>query len=435
MAKILDQPRYKCAMAAMQTVHSIPGAIPILHSGPGCGAKLNDQEGTSGKFSPNIFPCTSVSEKEIVFGGDGRLRETIANALKIIDAELFVVLTGCTAEIIGDDTDSVVGEFAEAEKPVILAKTPGFKGTNFEGHDWILSALFKQFLKKPAAGKIEKGLVNIFSGPPMQDPFWLGNLRELERLVNLLGLSANTIFGFGRGVANLAKIPQAEFNILVSPWVGLESVKILEDRFGAPYLHYPVLPIGAFETSKFLRAVGEFAGVDSAKVEDVISAQEAEYYYFIERYADVFLERRIMSKRFVTVADAQYSLGITKFLINDLGMIPTTQFITDNTPEQYRDLVSGEFKKLNYNLEADVEFLTDGHEIHEKIRNTDFAGFPLILGSSWEKQLSQEIGGNYVNISYPVIERLIMNSGVAGYSGGLKLLEDIYTAALGRLIL
>ena len=33
MAKILDQPRYKCALAAMQTVQAITGAIPILHSG------------------------------------------------------------------------------------------------------------------------------------------------------------------------------------------------------------------------------------------------------------------------------------------------------------------------------------------------------------------------------------------------------------------
>ena len=69
MAKILDQPRYKCALAAMQTVHSIPGAIPVLHSGPGCAAKLNDNNGTSGRYSPNIFPCSSVSEKEVVFGG------------------------------------------------------------------------------------------------------------------------------------------------------------------------------------------------------------------------------------------------------------------------------------------------------------------------------------------------------------------------------
>ncbi len=96
MAKILDQPRYKCALAAMQTVQAIPGAIPILHSGPGCAAKLNDNNGTSGRYSPNIFPCTSISEKEVVFGGSAKLRSTIENALKVIDADLFVVLSGCT---------------------------------------------------------------------------------------------------------------------------------------------------------------------------------------------------------------------------------------------------------------------------------------------------------------------------------------------------
>ena len=77
MAKILDQPRYKCALAAMQTVQSITGAIPVLHSGPGCASKLNDNNGTSGRYSPNIFPCTSISEKEVVFGGAEKLRSTI----------------------------------------------------------------------------------------------------------------------------------------------------------------------------------------------------------------------------------------------------------------------------------------------------------------------------------------------------------------------
>ena len=143
MAKILDQPRYKCALAAMQTVHAIPGAIPVLHSGPGCAAKLNDNNGTSGRYSPNIFPCSSVSEKEVVFGGTGKLRSTIENALKVIDADLFVVLSGCTSEIIGDDIEEVAGNFANAEKPVLWAKTPGFKGNNYLGHDWILKSIFE----------------------------------------------------------------------------------------------------------------------------------------------------------------------------------------------------------------------------------------------------------------------------------------------------
>lgn len=156
MAKILDQPRYKCALAAMQTVQSIPGAIPVLHSGPGCAAKLNDNNGTSGKFSPNIFPCTSISEKEVVFGGTEKLRTTIHNALRVIDADLFVVLSGCTSEIIGDDIQEVTEEFEDAEKPVVWAKTPGFKGNNYVGHDWILksisSSIFGDGSRKP--GKV-----------------------------------------------------------------------------------------------------------------------------------------------------------------------------------------------------------------------------------------------------------------------------------------
>lgn len=433
MAKILDQPRYKCALAAMQTVHSITRALPILHSGPGCAQKLNDNLGTSGLFSPNIFPCTSVSEKEVVFGGNEKLKDTIENARKVIDADLYVVLTGCTSEIIGDDVESVTKEFADAPKPVIYANTPGFKGNNFVGHDWILTAIFDQYLKETEVR--EKGLVNIFAGIPMHDPFWLGNLRTLENLVSELGLTPNTIFGHGRGIKNIDKIPQAEFNLLVSPWAGLESVQFLEKKFGTPYLHYPVLPIGAFETSKFLRVFGKFAGVEEALTEKLVARHEEEYYYYIERYADVFLETRIMSKRFTTVSDAQYSLAITKFLVNDLGMFPVKQYITDDTPEQYRENIIQEFKALNYGIEAEILFSTDGYQIHKEIEKADFSGFPLIVGSNWEKKLAQELGGHFVNISYPVVERLIINSSIAGYDGGLKLLEDIYSVALAKLSL
>ena len=69
MAKLLDKQRYKCALAAMQTVQAIERALPILHSGPGCAQKLSDTIGSSGYFSPNIFPCTSINEKDVVFGG------------------------------------------------------------------------------------------------------------------------------------------------------------------------------------------------------------------------------------------------------------------------------------------------------------------------------------------------------------------------------
>jgi nitrogenase molybdenum-iron protein beta chain len=275
MAKLLDKQRYKCALGAMQTVQAITRAIPILHSGPGCAQKLSDGTGSSGYFSPNIFPCTSINEKDVVFGGVKKLHSTIENALKVVDADLYVVLTGCIPEIVGDDTGEVVSEFADAEKPVIYASTAGFKGNNYKGHEQVIDAIIDQYLKK--SDKKQKGLVNIWADVPYQDLFWLGNIRELEKLLTEIGLTPNTIFGYNRGIENINKIPEAEFNLLVSPWVSLKNVKKMEKKFDQPYLHYPTLPIGAYETSKFLREVGKFAGVAEEKIESVINEHENYY--------------------------------------------------------------------------------------------------------------------------------------------------------------
>lgn len=430
MAKILDKQRYRCAMAAMQTVQAIDRAIPVLHSGPGCAQKLANSSGSSGYFSPNIFPCTSINEKDVVFGGVKKLRTTIDNALKVVDADLYVVLTGCIPEIVGDNTEEVVEEFQDADKPVIYASTAGFKGNNYKGHEQVVDAIIDGLLE-PSDEKIA-GLVNIWADVPYQNEFWAGNYRELEKLVAELGLTPNVIFGYGHGLDSVYKIPKAQFNLLVSPWVGLENVKKMEQKLGIPYLHYPVLPIGAFETSKFLRTVGEFAGVAEEKIHALIEEKEKYYYHYIERFADLFLETRVMSKQFSVVSDAQYALGLTKFLVNDLGLIPAKQFVVDDTPKEFQKQIRSHFEDLNYDLKAEVAFETDGYKIHEAIRAHDYQGYPLILGSYWEKEVAEQTDAHFLSVSWPANERLIMNSYYVGYDGGLKLIEDIYSVAKTR---
>lgn len=432
MAKLLDKQRYKCALASMQTVQAITRAIPVLHSGPGCAQKLSDGTGSSGYFSPNIFPCTSINEKDVVFGGTKKLESTIDNALKVIDADLYVVLTGCIPEIVGDDSGEVVSHFAESDKPVIYANTAGFKGNNYRGHEQVVEAIVDQYLKKASESEKIDGLVNIWADVPYQDLFWLGNLRELEKLVAELGLKPNTIFGFDRGIKNIDLIPKAQFNLLVSPWVGLKNMQKMEKKLGIPYLHYPVLPIGATETNKFLRTVGAFAKVDEKKINDVIASHEKYFYYLIERYADLFLENRVINKQFSVVGDAQYTLALTKFLVNDLGLFPAKQFITDDTPKEFQKSISEEFKKLNYGIEAEVEFTTDSYIIHNQIREHDYHGYPLVLGSYYDKEITEDLKGNFLNVAWPFQNRVVMDTSYVGYSGGIKLIEDIYSVAVQR---
>ncbi len=434
MTRIIDQPRYVCALGAMQTVQGIYRGVPVLHAGPGCAAKLAGgiagSNGDSGYISPQIYPCSNVSETEIVFGGEDVLHRTIENALKVIDGDIYAVLSGCTTEIVGDDIAQVSSTFSDAAKPVIFVETAGFKGSNLEGHEWVVNALINQYLAKQAPREKVKGLVNIWGPIPSYDPFWVGSIRELESLVSQLGLTPNTIFGEYRGLENLDQVPAAEFNLLVSPWVGLKNVQLLQEKFGTPYLHYPTIPIGAVETSRFLRTVGEYAGVPPEKISGIVERHEKEYYYHIERTSDVFLENRTMSRRFSIVSNAADALAISSFLVNDFGLVPDKQYITDATPEEYREEVAKLFRQYQYGIEAEVMFSIDGFEIHQDIRNNDYFGPPLIIGSIFEKKLAEELNGNFLAVSVPIKERLILSSSYVGYHGGLKLLEDIYTYVL-----
>jgi nitrogenase molybdenum-iron protein beta chain len=432
MARLLDKAKYKCALGALQTVQSIERALPILHAGPGCADKLSTGDGTSGYFAPRVFPCTNISEKEIVFGGEDRLGETIENALRVIDADLYVVLTGCSSEIIGDDSQEVVNRFRSKGKPVIHASTAGFKGNNYLGYEWVLQAVFEQYLDSGKSQKTENGLVNVFASLPLHDPFWYGNLRTLTQLLQELGLKPNTIFGYGRGVKSIKKIPKAQFNLVVNPWLGLSSVQLLQELFGTPYLHYPNLPVGAFETGKFLTAVAEFAGLDSQKTQKFIKEKESFYYYYIERFADIFLENRIMSKRFTVVSDTQNALALTRFLVNDMGLFPQKQYAMEDVPLQYQADIQGYFADLNYGIKAEVSFATDGYTVHKEIKEQDYLGYPLIIGSAWEKKVAKETSAHFLPISWPLNERLVINGSYVGYEGALRFLEDVYSVVLTR---
>ena len=57
----------------------------------------------------------------------------------------------------------------------------------------------------------------------------------LERRSERDGLEVNPIFRDIQGIENLRSIPKAVLNIVISPWLGLEATRKLEEKFGAPF--------------------------------------------------------------------------------------------------------------------------------------------------------------------------------------------------------
>ncbi len=84
MASFIEKPRFTCPLGgALATVNALPQAVAILHSSQGCGGNSNGAIlGAAGHLGSGYcggasVPASSISEKQIVFGGVARLEEQL----------------------------------------------------------------------------------------------------------------------------------------------------------------------------------------------------------------------------------------------------------------------------------------------------------------------------------------------------------------------
>lgn len=431
-------PRYGCAIGAAYTVSAIPKGIPIVHCGPGCADKqyymlsFNNGYQGGGYGGGSVIPSVNAGENEVVFGGEKKLDDLIKSTFKIIDGDLFVVLNGCTGELVGDDVGSVVRKYQEKGYPIVYAETGGFKGNNLVGHEIVTEAIIDQFVGD-YAGEKEKGLINLWFEVPYFNTNWRGDFIEIKRILEGAGFKVNVLFGSeSTGVEEWKNIPKAQFNLVLSPWIGIKTAKHLEKKYNQPFLHVPIIPIGEEETTKFLRQVVEYAGIDKQRSEEFIKKEADRYYYFLEHFADFFSEFWFgLPSRYSVIGDSSYNLAINKFLAKQIGLLPATQIITDNPPERFREAIRNEYKNLAEDISVDVEFVEDGYIVEKKLKETDFGvNVPLIFASAWERDIAKELKGLILEISCPSSFEVVINRSYIGYTGALTLLEKIYSTAV-----
>jgi nitrogenase molybdenum-iron protein beta chain len=437
MSGIIEQERYTCAIGALQSVVAIPKAVPILHSGPGCGDMISGFFERSGGYAGGpTSPCTNFTEKEVVFGGIDRLREIVANTYRVLNTDLQVILSGCTSGIVGDDVDALAEEFRKQGKPIVSVETSGFKCNNFTAHSLVVNAIIDQYVDLTAGeneSRSEANTVNVLASLPYQDPFWKGNLREYRRLLAGLGFNAHVLFGpLADGINEWRRIPRANFNILISPWYGKPIADHLKDKYGQPYTWFPHIPIGANAGEKFLHQILNFgleqgALINKENAEDFIRGESRAYYEEIDNLATFLLEFRYgLPNHAHVLHDAGYVLGLAKFLLHEVGIVPKEQFVTDNTPEQFKKQIAHELASASDKREIPIIFEPDAGLAQEAIRRLKHEGRGLIIGSGWDKELAREKNYDFLSAALPSPYRLALTTNYAGFSGGLRVIEDIY---------
>jgi nitrogenase molybdenum-iron protein beta chain len=426
MSDFIERPRTACALAgALSTIGCLPDVIPIIHTALGCGGNLANAMAFGsgylggGYCSGSQAPSTGVTETEIVFGGTDRLHEQIRNTLELIDGKLYIVATGCMTEMIGDDTGGVANEFREEGAPVTAISTPSFKGDSYHGYEIVLDAIFNRYL--PKAEVKNPKLVNIFGLVPGYDPFFRGDLEEIERLLTALGLEVNTFFTPSQTFGNITSAPSASLNIVFSRVWGKSLAEKFEQRHGTPYIICD-LPIGPEATDGFLRGIAQRFGLDA---DPVIERENRLFYGYFERAADAFCDQDLKYYA-VTVTNSNYAIPLAKFASRELGWIVIDSFVTDKLTDEQKQALSDDYP---------LQFITGVQEIARSInknhpnsrgqRYFDDITPLYIIGSTLEKRTASSRGAMHLSVSFPVYDRLITDKGYAGYRGGLHLFEDL----------
>jgi nitrogenase molybdenum-iron protein beta chain len=302
----------------------------------------------------------------------------------------------------------------------------------------VLQSLFKNFLTPGVAAV--KGQVNLWGIPPALDVFWEGNLVELRRVLEGIGLKVNSFFTREDTLAEVQAAGAAELNIVVSPVNGVAAAEVFKRVHGVDYL-VTDLPIGAKATAEFLRTVAGRLALDPGAVERFLEREKQAYYHYFSRLSDAYADLDLQ-RYAVIVADTTYAVALSRFAEQELGWLPKLVAVTEPCEESARPAILERFTRGLSRHEQVVVFETDTSQISRRL----FERWPkpdgtkyyqafspaFVIGSRLDKEFADSIGAGHLSVAFPISERVVLNRGYAGYRGALHLIEDLFSVVLSN---
>ncbi|MDR1039869.1 MAG: hypothetical protein LBR80_06795 [Deltaproteobacteria bacterium] len=441
-APFAERPRWSCALGgALWAAGSIPGAVPVLHAGPGCAGNFAwTANGASalqvtGQCQALSVPSTNLQENEVVFGGIERLREEIREAERIMDGEMFIILTGCLPEVIGDDVRGLADELSTPERPVLHASVPGFSGDSYRGYGELVKAVCERAVKRR---RTRRNLANVWGVPPGMDPFWRGNLEGVRRLLAALGIRANVLFGPAADEKDVGRAGAAAVNIVVSGLYGIEAAEAFRNLHGIPWVQAP-LPYGAAASERFLKIAGRAFGLPPSRIRRACDAAGRAHYAALEPAIDLLNDME-SQRHAAVIGDANHAPALAAFVREDLGWVPELTVIVNDLDESQKAVLRTHWELTGTPPPENLVFASDRDAIREAARavwpEADGDGYrdpkrpAFVLGSSLDRSLAAELGAGHLSVSYPVANRAVLDRGYTGFSGGIALTEDLVSACI-----
>jgi light-independent protochlorophyllide reductase subunit B len=382
-------------VGAMRIATALKDVHYVLHSPQG--DTYADLLFTMIERSKKRPPVTYTTFQARDLGGD--TAELFKNATREAYARFLpkamLVGASCTAELIQDDPAGLA-KALNLPIPVIPLELPSYQ----KKENWGAAETFYQLVrtlsapanKAPAASFVAERAAERAAGKApscnILGATALGfrhrdDVQEIQKLLGELGIAVNVTAPLNASVADMQRLGEADFNVILYPEIAGVAASWLTRTFGQPATK--VIPIGVNATTEFIAEVVALAGLD-ASIVDRYQNSRAQW------YAKSVDSTYLTGKRVFIFGDATHVIAAARVASQEIGF--EVVGLGTYSREFARDVREA---AALYGVEA---LITDDYlEVEQKASELTP---DLMLGTQMERHIAKRLGIPCAVISAPI---------------------------------
>ncbi len=335
-------------------------------------------------------PVTYTTFQARDLGGDTaeRFKQSVAEAHERFRPQAMIVGASCTAELIQDDPGGLA-QALDLPIPVIPLELPAYQRKENWGAAETFYQLVRRLAVRPTAPRApldgsRRARCNLL-GPTALGFRHRDDVQEITRLLDRIGVDVALVAPMGATPADLARLAEADFNVMLYPEVAQTAASWMSRQLGLPCTR--TVPIGVGATRDFIREVAALAHLDA---EQALAAAEQDSR--APWYARSVDSNYLTGKRVFIFGDATHAIAAARIASRELG------FEVVGLGSYSREF-SRELREAAEALGLTALICDDYLEVEAAIA----AATPeLVLGTQMERHVAKRLGLPCAVISAPV---------------------------------
>ena len=397
-----------CVFCGSRVVlYPIVDALHVIHGPIGCAAYTWDIRGSlsSGPELHRLSFCTDLQERDVIFGGEKKLYDSIIELIDKHQPKAAFIYTTCIVGVIGDDVESICRQIEKIKNiPVIPVQAPGFQGSKKDGYKVACESIFKLVGTKNKPFTPSKS-INILGDFNLAGELWI-----LLDYYKRMGVHVNaTITGDGR-VDDICNAHNAALNVVQCSGSMNYLAKMMKDEYNIPSMR--VSYFGIEDMSDALYDVARFFKDDDMmdKAREMVKEEFARLMPQLTWYK----ERLSGKKAAIYVGGAFKAISLVKALrlIGVQSVIVGSQTGTTEDYELIKQLCDEGTIIVDDSNPVELS-----HFVKEKKAD-------IFIGGVKERPIAHKIGLGFCDHNHERKEPL------AWYEGMLNFAKEIYATAM-----